>query len=113
MFNNGYIKKEVSKIDKKEKQPLPKNADGTYQCIIPFNGNVEPAEYVDELKVYINGVETKNYTLNGGRISLVTSGVVTADYEYYWKVCFGSEIQIIELVPDVFRTSMVLEVVRE
>ena len=98
-----------------EGQQLAGNADGSYQCAIPFNGFIEHAEYVDNVKVYINGVETKEFTTKGGRIYLnsYTNGIVTADYEYYWRVCFQNSIEIAELFQDIFKASLTLEVVRE
>jgi len=93
---------------------LGKNSDGTYQCVIPFNGYVEPAEYVDNLTVYVDGVkQTSGYTVSGGKITLSTTGVVTADYDYYWKVCFGDSMSFTEVFNDLYKASVKLEVVRE
>ena len=71
---------------------LPKNTDGSYQCVMKLGNYVEAVEYVDHLKVYVDGVEqsSSTYTLNNGAITFGTSpgstAIVTADYRYYWKM---------------------------
>ena len=94
-------------------QQLGKSADGKYQCVIPFGDSVEPAEYVDNVTVYINGVKTNAFTVEDGKIAVSTNGVVTADYEYYWRVCFEEKISIINIFQDVYSASLSLRVVRE
>lgn len=71
---------------------LPKNTDGSYQCVMKMGNYVEAVEYVDQLKVYVDGVEqsSSTYTVSNGAITFGTSpgstAIVTADYRYYWKV---------------------------
>lgn len=71
---------------------LPKNTDGSYQCVMKMGSYVEAVEKVDQLKVYVDGTlkAANTYTVSGGTITFNTtpaSGtVVTATYRYYWKV---------------------------
>ena len=71
---------------------LPKNADGSYQCVMKMGGYVEAVEKVDQLKVYVDGTlkAASTYTVSGGTITFNTApasgAVVTASYRYYWKV---------------------------
>ncbi len=70
---------------------LPRNTDGTYQCVMKYGGYVEAVEKVADLKVYKDGVlQTSGYTVSGGTISFSSTPsagtVVTADYQYYWKL---------------------------
>lgn len=96
-----------------ENQQLGKGADGKYPCVIPFGDSVEQAEYVDNVRVYINGVETKDFTVDGGKIVLATNGVVTADYEYYWRVCFDKNLSITNIFDNIYSVGLTLRVVRE
>lgn len=95
------------------KQQLGKGTDGKYQCVIPLGDSVEATEYVDNVRVYIDGKRTDNFTVENGKISLTTNGVVTADYEYYWRVCFDKNISISNIFEDVYSVSLTLKVVRE
>ena len=71
---------------------LPKNTNGSYQCVMKMGNYVEAVEYVDQLKVYVDGVEqsSSTYTVSNGAITFGTApgttAVVTATYRYYWKV---------------------------
>ena len=71
---------------------LAKLSSGVYQCVMKFGDYVEAVEYVDQLKVYVDGVlqAASAYTVSGGVITFATApgstAVVTADYRYYWKV---------------------------
>ena len=71
---------------------LPRNTDGSYQCVMKFGDYVEAVEYVDQLKVYVNGVlqDASTYGVLGGTIMFTTtpssSAIVTASYRYYWKL---------------------------
>ena len=71
---------------------LPQNTDGTYQCVMKMGDYVEAVEYVDQLKVYVDGAlqASSKYTVSGGTIAfktaLASTAKVTADYRYYWKV---------------------------
>lgn len=93
-------------------QRLAQNADGTYQLIANIGGYVEPVSYVDNLKVYVNGTQTTNYTIANGKITLSTSGTVTADYEYYLKVHFSGDLTITHVFDGVNNANVELEAVR-
>ena len=71
---------------------LPQNANGSYQCVMKFGEYVEAVEYVDQLKVYVDGVlkAASTYSVSGGMITFynapASGSVVTATYRYYWKL---------------------------
>lgn len=86
---------------------------GVYQCVANIGGYVEAVHKVDNLHVYIDGVETSSYTESDGVITLgAVSGVVTADYEYYFKVHFVNALSITETFANCNDVSIKLEVVR-
>lgn len=70
---------------------LPK-VGNSYQCVMKLGEYVEAMEYVDQLKVYVDGVlqSASQYTVSGGTVTfrsgLPIGAIVTADYRYYWKV---------------------------
>ena len=76
---------------------LPKVSNGIYQAVMKMGEYVEPVEYIENVKVYIDGVEqsASTYTVENGYITFVTAPatgvVVTADYTYYWKVRFDDD----------------------
>lgn len=96
-----------------EKQILQKLQDGRYQCVVVVGGYYEVVEKVDNLKVFVNGVETNNFTEEDGKITLSTTSEVTASYDFYWKVCFSGAISISQKFQDLYSASVKLEVVRE
>ena len=57
-----------------------------------FGDYVEAVDYVDQLKVYVDGVlkASTQYSVNNGAVTfnsdLPSGSVVTASYRYYWKV---------------------------
>ena len=71
---------------------LPKNTDGSYQCVMKWGSYVEAVDKVDRLKVYVDGTlqASSKYTVANGAIAfktaLASSVIVTASYRYYWKV---------------------------
>ena len=71
---------------------LPRNANGSYQCVMKIGNYVEAVEYVDQLQVYVDGTlrPASAYRVSGGTITfnttLASSAIVTATYRYYWKV---------------------------
>ena len=71
---------------------LPRNNDGSYQCVMKIGDYVEAVDKVDQLTVWVDGVQraSNTYTVNGGTITFRTApasgAVVTASYRYYWKV---------------------------
>lgn len=66
-----------------------------YQAVAKFGNYVEPVEYIENVKVYVDGTETSDYTVSNGYITFesapATGAVVTADYDYYWKVRFDDD----------------------
>lgn len=71
---------------------LPNISGRTYQCVMKFGDYVEAVDYVDQLKVYVDGVlkASTQYSVNNGAVTfnsdLPSGSVVTASYRYYWKV---------------------------
>ena len=71
---------------------VPKNTDGSYQCVMKWGSYVEAVGKVDQLKVYVDGTlqASSKYTVANGAIAfktaLASSAIVTASYRYYWKV---------------------------
>lgn len=71
---------------------IPNISGRTYQCVMKFGDYVEAVDYVDQLKVYVDGTlqASSAYTVNGGAVTfksaLPSGAIVTADYRYYWKV---------------------------
>lgn len=96
-----------------EKQLLAKGTDGKYQLVSDFGGYVEPVEKAKDLKVFVNDVEVTDFTESDGKIELSTGGVVTASYDYYWKVCFTNSLSVAQKFADYYSVSLSLEVVRE
>lgn len=94
---------------------LEKGTDNKYQCLIVYNGFVENAEKVSNVKVYVNGIETKNFTESNGKITVSAGAgdVITAEYDYYWKVCFGGSLSIGQIFEDLYTVGLTFEVVRE
>ena len=76
---------------------LAKVSPLVYQAVAKFGNYVEPVEYVENVKVYIDGTEQaeSGYTVANGYITFdsapATGAVVTADYDYYWKVRFDDD----------------------
>ena len=96
-------------------QVLPKVANGQYQAVMNMGGYVEAVDYIDNVKVYVNGVLASNYTVNGGiiKFSSAPTGTVTADYHYYWKVMLPDDgFRIEKVYKNINKASFKLEVVR-
>ena len=94
-----------------ENVQLPKNTDGSYQAVMKMGNYVEPVEKVDQLTVYVDGVQQPSsaYTVNGGAITFGTApasgSVVTASYRYYWKVHLPADgISIEHIIEDFKQT---------
>lgn len=103
-----------------EKQTLAMVTSGTYQCVVKFGDYVEPAQYVENVSVYKNGtkVASSGYSISGGNIVFktapTTSDVITATYDYLWKVRFSDDgMGITRIFDDIDKSSSFkLEVVR-
>lgn len=71
---------------------LPKLSSGNYQCVMKWGSFVEAVEKVDQVKVYVDGVQqaASAYSVTNGVITFNTApasnAIVRADYRYYWKV---------------------------
>ena len=76
---------------------LAKVSPLVYQAVSKFGNYVEPVEYIENVKVYVDGTEqaASGYTVANGYITFdsapATGAVVTADYDYYWKVRFDDD----------------------
>lgn len=91
---------------------------GKYQAVIQIGEHAEPAEYIDDVTVYVDGVEqaASAYTVSDGMITLKTplsSGVLTADYTYYWKVIFDEDgLTVTKVFQNINKCSLKMAVVR-
>ncbi len=97
-----------------ENQSLASDS-GTYQCVIKSGDYVEPCYFVENLHVFIDGKETKNYTETNGGIVVSgagTNSVVTATYDYYWRVRFNGDLSVTQVLDDVNRVTLKLVTVR-
>lgn len=86
-----------------------------YQAVMQQGGYVEPVENIDNVTVYVDGVEVNNYTINGGVITFSTapSGTVTADFRYYWKVMLANDgVSVQKIYKNINKASLKMEVVR-
>lgn len=99
---------------------LPMIVSGKYQCVMKFGTYVEPAAHVENVKVYVSGVEqaANAYTVANGVITItpapVAGAVVTATYNYWWKVRFKDDgLGIRKVFADINRSkTFKLEVTR-
>ena len=76
-----------------EMQVLAKNPDGnTFQCVANIGGFIEPVFKVDNITVFINGIQTENYSEQDAVITIESTlqpdDVVTASYDFYFKCYF-------------------------
>ena len=73
----------------------------------------EPAELIDNVVVFVDGKRTKDFTVDGGLITVNTSGnVVKFDYEYYYKVAFSSALSISQTAENFYSLSLKMVVAR-
>lgn len=93
--------------------------NGLYQCLMPFGGYAEPVEYIEDLVVYINGVEVNSneYTVDMGTITFniqpSANDKVTADYKYYWKVMLADDgLTVTKIFKDINKASLKMVVAR-
>ena len=93
--------------------------NGYYQCVMAMGSYAEPAEYIENLRVYINGVEADvgTYTVDKGAITFDiapnASDIVTADYTYYWKVMLSDDgLTVTKVFKDINKVSLKLVVAR-
>jgi len=84
---------------------LAKISATVYQAVAKFGNYVEPVEYIENEKIYVNGtLQTTGYTVSNGYVTFASApasgAVVTADYDYYWKVRFDDDGMGIEHIFD-------------
>lgn len=90
--------------NQEEKIRLAMSSAGKYQAVLKMGDYVEPVEYIDNEKVYVNGVlqDKKDYSVVKGMIVFnappAVTAIVTASYRYYWKVMFKDDGMTIETV---------------
>lgn len=101
----------------KGQQLVPTN--GYYQCVMAMGSYAEPAEYVEDLHVYINGEEADvgTYTVERGAITFAVApsadDIVTADYTYYWKVMLEDDgLTVTKIFKDINKVSLKMVVAR-
>ena len=103
-----------------EKITCPLITTGKYQCVVKTGNYVEPAQYVENVTVYKNGapVDSTAYTVSDGVIAFKTApsttDVITATYDYLWKVRFADDgMGITRIFEDIDKSSSFkLEVTR-
>lgn len=104
--------------DYEEKGQQLAQIDGvSYQAVMRQGDHLEPVEYIEDVKVYIDGVlqGSGTYTVAAGIVKFKTTpaGIVTADYTYYWKVILsGDQLKIEKIFKDANKASITMEVAR-
>jgi len=85
---------------------LARVASAKYQAVMKMGDYVEPVEYIENVKVYVGGTlqAASSYSVSNGIITFGTdpgsNAVVTADYDYYWKVRFDDDGMGVEHIFD-------------
>ena len=73
-----------------------------------FGDYTEPVAYVDNVKLYADGVPVENVTVDGGTIrtsdTVSPDTVITADYTYYWKVLLSGDFTAELEYKDVYKS---------
>lgn len=104
--------------DYEEKGQQLAQIDGvSYQAVMRQGDHLEPVEYIEDVKVYIDGIlqGSGTYTVADGIVKFKTTpaGIVTADYTYYWKVILsGDQLKIEKIFKDANKASITMEVAR-
>ena len=92
---------------------LQQGTDGKYQAVIPYADYEEPASRIDHVVMWVDGVKSDAFTVEGGKITTTASGTdIKFDYEYYFKVIFPDSITVTQLHFDWYKVSLQLEVVQ-
>ena len=86
--------------------------DGSYQAVIPFGEYEEPAQLIDHVVMWVDGVKSNDFTVDGGQITTTATGDIKFDYEYYYKVVFADTLTISQKFYDMYSVSLSLEVVQ-
>lgn len=92
---------------------LVADEDGKYQAVIPVADYEEPAELIDNVVVYVDGKQTKDFSVNRGLITLNASGdTIKFDYEYYYRVVFSGSLSITQISENYYSLSVKMVVAR-
>jgi hypothetical protein len=79
-----------------DNRPLVSLGNNKYQAMIIYNAYSQPAPYIEDVKIYLDGimVENSEYTINDGVVIFKrdVEGKLTASYDYYLKVALVEEI---------------------
>ncbi len=87
--------------------------NGIYQAVIPFGDYEEAATKIDHVVMWVDGVKSDDFTVDGGQITVTASGTsIKFDYEYYYKVVFADTITVSQQFYDMYKVSLQLEVVQ-
>ena len=89
-----------------DNQQLAKGTDGKYPFIKVYGSYVEPIGKVENVTVFVNGVKTTNYTIEGGKLSVAGTGTVTATYDYYEYVRFGKDLSVKQIFNNLYSVSL-------
>lgn len=103
-----------------EKVQLPLISPGRYQAVMKFGDYVEPAAHIENVTVYVSGTQiaTSSYTVQNGYITITPApaagAIITASYDYWWKVRFKDDgMGIKKVFADINRSKVFkLEVTR-
>lgn len=99
-----YIKRFNAHV---ENQTLAKLSDGKFQLVKVVGDTVEPIDKVANLTVFKNGTKVTNFTEDKGKISIsANQGEVTATYDYYERVRFGSDLSVSEKFDNIWSCSI-------
>lgn len=93
--------------------------EGAYQAVILMGDYAEPAEYIEDAVVYVDGKkqDLTAYTVTRGTIVFTSppapTATVTADYTYYWKVMLADDgLTINKIFDDVNKCDLKMVVAR-
>ena len=68
---------------------------------------------LDNVVVFVDGKRTKEFTVDGGLITLNASGnVVKFDYEFYYKVVFSNALSVTQTAENLYSVSLKMVVAR-
>lgn len=99
-----------------EEQRLSINTYGNYRCVAILGNYLEPVDYVDNVTVYLDGKNvTEQCSIVDGTIAVpgnTSTRIVTATYDYYWRVIFEDSISIKRSFRDASSVSLKLTNIR-
>ncbi len=91
---------------------LEQDSNGKYIAVIPFGSYEEPAQYIDNVVMWVDGKKSSLFTVDGGLITVTAVGTdITFDYEYYYKVVFADSLSVTQQFYDWYKVGLQLEVV--